>query len=227
MLTLPSGLQWRTTRMGTHTDQYLQWDRHHHLSAKFCVIHTPIGPKQGAASLSCSNKKWTTSGRLSPNVNIQNGLWTKWRKDLTGIPERWLMGLIAKALLVPKLSPEKLKPRATLSYPTHKVCVKVSKISVVDMASKLTSNVAVPSRTPDLPQGQRPYGQPKWYHILVPMWWPRLWWWTHRGNLQDLWWKIQRAPKGPLTHSSTQQPNRPPHQSQQLLNNREGGAQFS
>ena len=27
-------------RKPTHTDQYLQWDRHHHLSAKFSVIHT-------------------------------------------------------------------------------------------------------------------------------------------------------------------------------------------
>ena len=44
-----------------------------------------------------------------------------------------------------------------------------------------------------LPQGQKPYGQPKWCHILVPMWLPRLWWWIHRGNLQDLWWKIQRS----------------------------------
>ena len=52
-----------------------------------------------------------------------------------------------------------------------------------------------------LPQGQRPYGQPKWCHLLVPMWWPRLWWWIHRGKLQDLWWKIQRAPEGPLCHS--------------------------
>ena len=27
-------------RKPTHTDQYLQWDSHHHLSAKFCAIHT-------------------------------------------------------------------------------------------------------------------------------------------------------------------------------------------
>ena len=30
---------------------------------------------------------------------------------------------------------------------------------------------------------------------------------VHRGNLQDLWWKIQRAPEGPLCHSSPQHPN--------------------
>ena len=34
-----------------------------------------------------------------------------------------------------------------LSYPTHKVFVKVSKRSVIDMASKLTSKVAEPSKT--------------------------------------------------------------------------------
>ena len=25
-------------------------------------------------------------------------------------------------------------------------------------------------KPPGLPQGQRPYGQPKWCHLLVPMW---------------------------------------------------------
>ena len=40
---------------------------------------------------------------------------------------------------------------------------------------------------------------------------PRLWWWVHRGNLQDLWWKIQRAPEGPLCYPSPQYYNRPHH----------------
>ena len=74
------------------------------------------GPKQCAASLSYSSKKRTTSGRLSLNTNILNGLWTKWRKDLTSLPVRSLMGLITKALQLPKLSSAKFKLRATLSY---------------------------------------------------------------------------------------------------------------
>ena len=57
------------------------------------------------------------------------------------------MGLIAKAPQVPKLSPVKLILRTTLSYPIHKVFVKVSKRSVVDMAFKPTSKVAEPSKT--------------------------------------------------------------------------------
>ena len=95
---------------------------------------SPIGPQQCVASLSCSNRKRTTSGRLSPNANILNGLWTRWRKDSTSLPVRLMMGLTTKALQLPNLSPMKLKIRVILSYPTHKVFVKASKTSVVDMA---------------------------------------------------------------------------------------------
>ena len=100
-------------RKPTHTDQYLQWDSHHNLSAKFSVINTPspTGPKLCAAILSCSNKKKNTSGKLSPNANIPNGLWTRWREDSTGLLERPLMGLIAKVLQVPLVPTKKLRVR--------------------------------------------------------------------------------------------------------------------
>ena len=131
-------------RKPTHTDQYLQWDRHHHLSAKFSVIQTlSHRPLLCAASLSCSNKKGITSGRLSPNANTLNGLWTRWRKDSTGLPDRSMIG----ALTMSSLLTMKCKTRGTLSYPTHKVFVKVSKRSVVGMVSKHTSKVAEPSKT--------------------------------------------------------------------------------
>ena len=107
---------------------------------------SPIGPQQCVASLSCSNRKRTTSERLSPNANIPNGLWTRWRKDSTGLPMRSLMGLTTQALQLPSLSPMKAKIRVILSYSTHKVFVKVSKRSVVGMAFKPTSKVAGPSR---------------------------------------------------------------------------------
>ena len=64
-------------------------------------------------------------------------------EDSTGLPDRSVMG----SPQVPNLPPMKLKIRVTLSYPTHKVFVKVSKRSVVDMAFKPTSKVAEPSKT--------------------------------------------------------------------------------
>ena len=109
-------------------------------------VSSLIGPKQCAAGLSCSNKKWTTFRRLSLNVNILNGFWTRWRKDLTSLPVRQLMGLITKVPQVSRLSPMKSKLRVTLSYPTHKVFVKASRRSVVDMTFKPTSKVAASSR---------------------------------------------------------------------------------
>ena len=49
-------------RKPTHTAQYLQWDSLHHLSASLVSsTPSPIGPKQCAASLSCSNRKRATS----------------------------------------------------------------------------------------------------------------------------------------------------------------------
>ena len=131
-------------RKPTHTDQYLQWDSHHHLSAKFSIIQT----LSHRASTMCSNpellqKEKEHLRKLSLSVNILNGLWTGWKKDSTGLPGRLMMG----AATMPSLLTMKCKTRGTLSYPTHKVFVKVSKRSVVDKASKLTSKVAEPSKT--------------------------------------------------------------------------------
>ena len=103
---------------------------------------SPIGLPQCAAILSCFKKKRSTSGKLSPNAITPNGLWTRWRKGSISLPDRLMMGAV-----MPNLPTMECKVRVTLSYPTHKVFVKVSKGSVVDMASKLTSKVAEPSKT--------------------------------------------------------------------------------
>ena len=104
---------------------------------------SPTGTPPCAAILSCFKKKRSTSGKLSPSVTTPNVLWTRWRKALRGLLDRLMIG--AKA--VPSLPTMECKVRVILSYPTHKVFVKVSKRSVVDMASKLTSKIADPSKT--------------------------------------------------------------------------------
>ena len=126
-----------------HTDQYLQWDSHCHISAKFSVIQT----LSHRASTMFSNpellqKEKDHSRKALTKCNYPNGPWTRWRKDLTCLPDRSMMG----ATTLPSLPTKKCKVRVTLSYPTHKVFVKVSERSVVDMASKLTSKVAEPSK---------------------------------------------------------------------------------
>ena len=125
VLTLPSGLQWRKTRRmgpspswtplsnlrlmvdypslctGNPRIQTSTYSGIVTITSRPNLVSStssPIGPKQCAASLSCSNKKRTTPRRLSLNANIPSGLWTRWRKDLTSLPVRSLMGLIIKAL---------------------------------------------------------------------------------------------------------------------------------
>ena len=93
---------------------------------------------------------------------------------------------------------------------TQGLCESIKR-SVVGMASKLTSKVAEPSKTWSPPMTKTPMvnqsGAIYWYQCGDL----GLWWWVHRGNLQDLWWKIQRAPEDPLCHSPPLQPNRPYH----------------
>ena len=50
-----------------------------------------------------------------------------------------------------------------------------------------------------------------------------MWGWIHRGNLQDLWWKIQRAPEGPsaIHHHSSQTGHLTNHNNFQIIG-REG-----
>ena len=121
---------------------------------------SPTGLPPCAVILSCFKKKRSTSGKLSPNATIPNGLWTRWRKDSTSLPVRLMIG----ATTMPSLPTKECLVRVTLSYPTHKVFVKVSKRSVVGMASKLTSKVAELSKTYLSP----PRTKTLWSTKLVP-----------------------------------------------------------
>ena len=139
-------------RKPTHTDQYLQWDSHHHLSAKFSVIQT----LSHRASTVCSNPELLQKEKEHLRKALTKCNYPKWaldkvEKDLTSLPVRLLIG----ATTMPSLPTKECLVRVTLSYPTHKVFVKVSKRSVVGMASKLTSKVAELSKTYWSPPGTK------------------------------------------------------------------------
>ena len=86
--------------------------------------------KECVAILSFSTKKWTISGRHSPNANTQNWLWIRWRKGLTGPPGRSLMGLTIRALQAPRTLPIKLKPIDIVIPYIQGLCKSIEKICV-------------------------------------------------------------------------------------------------
>ena len=132
-------------RKPTHTDQYLQWDSHHHLSAKFSVIHT----LSHRASTVCSNSELLQQEKDHLRKALTKCKYPKWALDKVekrlNRSTREVRDGVSNQVAQPATN--EVKIRVTLSYPTHKVFVKVSKRSVVDMAFKPTSKVAEPSKT--------------------------------------------------------------------------------
>ena len=64
-------------RKPTHTDQYLQWDSHHHLSAKFSVIQT----LSHRASTMCSNPELLQKEKEHLRKALTNCNYPKWALD--------------------------------------------------------------------------------------------------------------------------------------------------
>ena len=64
-------------RKPTHTDQYLQWDSHHHLSAKFSVIQT----LSHRASTMCSNPELLQKEKEHLRKALTKCKYPKWALD--------------------------------------------------------------------------------------------------------------------------------------------------
>ena len=131
-------------RKPTHTDQYLQWDSHHHLSAKFSVIQT----LSHRASTVCSNLELLQKEKQHLRKALTKCNYSKWALDKV---EKRLNRSTRQVNDGGNNSAQPanhgVQSKGHIVIPTHKVFVKVSKGSVVDMASKVTSRVAKPSKT--------------------------------------------------------------------------------
>ena len=171
-LTLPFNLQWKTIRWipfldtivkpeadgnlsitvykkPTHTDQYLQMDSHHHLSAKLSVIHTLIHRAQTVCSnpeLLCKEKvclrKALTQCKCSKWAldKVEKRLNTPYREVSDGANNQGITGA------QPATSEVKTKGHIVIPY-AHKVSMKVSRGSVEGIAYRPTSKVVTPSQT--------------------------------------------------------------------------------
>ena len=113
-------------RKPIHTDQYLQWDSHQHLSAKFSVIQT----LSHRASTMWSNTKLLQKEKGHLRKALTSCKYPEWaldkvEKDSTGLPGRLMMG----ATTVPSLLTMKCKLKGHIVIPyTQGLCESIKKI---------------------------------------------------------------------------------------------------
>ena len=130
-------------RKPTHTDQYLQWDSHHHISAKFSVIHT----LSHRASTVCSKPELLQQEKDHLRKALTKCKYPKWALDkVEKRLNRSTREVSDGGTTATQPATNEVKNKGHIVIPTHKVFVKVSKRSVVDMAFKPTSKVAEPLR---------------------------------------------------------------------------------
>ena len=106
-----------------------------------------------------------------------------WRKGLTNLPMRLLVGSNNQGTkgVQPTTIEVKTKGHIIISY-THGLCESIKKISgrygiqTHYKGSNTIRNLLVS------PKDKDPTVQQKWGRMLVPMWWPLLWWQIYRGT---------------------------------------------
>ena len=116
-------------RKPTHTDQYLQWDSHHHLSAKFSVIDTLTHRAQTV----CSNPELLCKEKTHLRKALTQCKYPRWAFDKVekrlNKPSREVTdGANSQGTTGAHTLPMKLEPRFILLYLTHKVSESIRKI---------------------------------------------------------------------------------------------------
>ena len=137
-------------RKPTHTDQYLQWDSHHHLSAKFSVIHT----LSHRAKTVCSKPELFQQEKKHIRKVLTKCKYPKWALDKV---EKRFNKSTSEVIdgannqgTTAVTNGVKTKGDIVIPY-TQGLCESI-KWYVVGMTFKPTSNMAEPSKTSWSPQ---------------------------------------------------------------------------
>ena len=171
VLTLPSSLQWRTTRrmvpspswtpllnqmlMGicitvyrkaTHMDPFLKWDSYHHLSAKFSIFNILTHRAQTV----CSNPELLHKEMDHHRKALTQCKYPKWALDKVekrlNRPSREVTdGANNQGTTGAQLTTNKVRTKGHIVI--HRVSVKATRRSVGGMAYRPSSKVLAPSRT--------------------------------------------------------------------------------
>ena len=212
-----------------HTDQYLQWDSHHHLSAKFSVIHT----LSYRAQTVCSKSELLQQEKDHLRKSLTKCKYPKWAYDkverrLNRSTSEVIDGANNQGITVAQAVTRQVKTKGHLVILyTQGLCESIKRIcsrygiQTHFKGGSTIRNILVSPKDKDPMVNQS--GAIYWYQC---------------GDLdcddeyigetsRTFGERYKETPEGPLTHSSPQQLNRPPDQSQQLPDNREGGALFS
>ena len=107
-------------RKPTHTDQYLQWDSQHNLSAKFSVINT----LSYRAQTVCSNPELLKQEKEHLRKALTKCKYPKWALDkvekrLNKPSSEAIDGLITRVLTVPPAATREVKSKGSYSHTLH------------------------------------------------------------------------------------------------------------
>ena len=173
---------------------------------------SPIGPQQCVAILSCSNRKRTTSGRLSLNANILNGLLHKVEKRFNRSTSEEIDGANNQGITAAQTVTNEVKNKGHIVIPyTQGLCESIKKIcgrygiQTHFKGGKTIKNLLVSPKDKDPMVNQS--GAIYWYQC---------------GDLgcddeyiretsRTFGERYKEHLEAPLSYSSPQQLNRPPH----------------
>ena len=130
-------------RKPTNMDQYLQWDSHHHLSAKYSVINTLTH----RAKTVCNKPELFQKEMEHPRKALTHCKYSKWaldrvEKSLNRPTSEVSDGAEGQDTAGANPTTNEVKTKGHIVMPSPKALVKVSKRSAVGMVYRPTSKVA-------------------------------------------------------------------------------------